>query len=436
MSTIEAVPQGTIHAGWALKLGALFKTWRRRWFVLMRGELLYFTSLGTSPKGVIDLTPAVVFLDPTCKRQPAFSIRNEDRTWHIVTETRMEAVEWVNKIRCTIATGYHAVSVHDFKVLWQLGAGEYGKVFLVEYCATRELFAMKSLSKKQIIEGDLVERTLAERSVLLTANHPFLISARWAFQTTKKAVLVMEYAPGGDLLRRMRVDRKFSEPRAQIYAAQLVLGIEYLHGIGIVHRDLKPGNILIDSTGHLRITDFGFVKERMGRDSTTETFCGTPEYIAPEIVAHKPYTMMVDWWSLGIVIYEMLVGQPPFMDKNLSTLYAAITQKTIRFPDRGPSQAARDLILALCQKDPSRRLGADQGASAIKNHPFFAGVVWQDVLEKRIPMEWVPVAMPTHTDLIQDTYAAREAVEEDEVSSWAVRRIRDFSLIGVRPNLE
>jgi serine/threonine protein kinase len=258
---------------------------------------------------------------------------------------------------------------------------------------------MKSMSKKKLVEFDLMERTFTERNILVQANHPFIVSARWSFQTESKAILVMDYLPGGELWRRLRDEQKFSEGRTRIYAAELVLAIDYLHELGVIHRDLKLENILFDRDGHLHVTDFGLIKERM-TGTTTKTFCGTPQYLAPEILSSKPYDRMVDWWSLGVLVYEMRYGQPPFYSVNESTMFRSILSSEPPYGN-GPSVYAKAFVRKLLEKDPGQRLGSGpRGVLEIKEHPFFDGIDWEKVLQKEIPMEWAP-HMRSETDTTQ-----------------------------------
>jgi hypothetical protein len=202
-----------VKSGWCIKLGAIFKTWRKRWFVLTPRELQYFVAPSRQQKGAIDLSGASASLDPKCKRQPAFAVRAGRRTYQIVAETGPDAADWVRVITEAVNACHEKVGLEDFQILRVIGQGSYGKVRLVQYRRTGHLYAMKSLSKKKLVEFDLTARTYAERNLLVQANHPFIVSARWSFQTESKAVLVMDYLPGGELWARLREEHAFSEPR-------------------------------------------------------------------------------------------------------------------------------------------------------------------------------------------------------------------------------
>jgi len=195
--------------------------------------------------------------------------------------------------------------------------------------------------------------------------------------------MVLDYVPGGELFGRLKEEGSFSEQRVRLYAAEILVGLGHLHSLKYVYRDLKPENILVDSDGHLKLTDFGLVKTKMETDSTTSTFCGTPEYIAPEMLQQQPYTKSVDWWSFGILVYEMLTGLPPFYDENVNKMYRMILSEPLTFPD-SMSPEAQDLISQLLDRNPETRLGASANDyEDIKKHPFFAPLNWDKVLSKQ-----------------------------------------------------
>jgi serine/threonine protein kinase len=382
-------------------------------------------------RGRISLQNAIAYLDPSCKRQPAFALRTSenDRVYLIVADTVESAQAWIDKIREVVTAAHVQVTVQDFDLLRVIGKGAYGKVTLVRFVRNQQLFAMKSLSKQRLVEYDLIGRTETERNVLMRANHPFIVSARWSFQTERKIFLIMDYVPGGELFNRLRKKGHIREPDVRLYAAELVLAIDYLHSIGVIHRDLKPENILVDERGHLRITDFGLVKEKMLGGATTQTFCGTPEYIAPEVIANRPYDHMCDWWSLGILIYELLSGVPPFIEQNMNKLYRMILRDEMVFtPSFTPN--AVSLIRGLCTKRPNERLGFG-GAHEIKQHPFFTGIAWDQILEKSVAMPWKPtIASGTDTSMFDASLTAQipEISDDGDVPEEA-RYIRGFSQV-------
>ena len=205
------------------------------------------------------------------------------------------------------------VGKDDFQMLQKIGEGNYAVVLLVRQKGTGEYLAMKILNKNMLIERDEVEHTRTERAVLGLADHPFLVKMKYAFQTQEKLYLVMNFANGGELFSHLKKEKRFNEERARFYAAEIALGIQYLHDQGIIYRDLKPENVLLDAEGHVVLTDFGLSKSLRGESDRTRTFCGTPEYLAPEILLNQGHGKPVDWWSFGTLLYEMIVGIPPYV---------------------------------------------------------------------------------------------------------------------------
>jgi serine/threonine protein kinase len=405
-----------VKEGSGKKQGGFIKSWKSRWFILKGSTLEYLEKKGGKPKGSIELTPttkATAATSAECPKQPALKIEvTHGRVYFIQFGKAKEVEEWAQAIEKALpkaapaaapsaapagapvapaAPAAKKVSVDDFELLRVIGRGSYGKVQLVRSKADKCLYAMKSLRKRALRDSDQLDQTMVERNVLLKTVHPFLVGAHWAFQSDEKIFLVLDYVPGGELFSRLREEQKFPEARTQLYAAEVLLGLGFLHAQGFVYRDLKPENILVDRDGHLRITDFGLVKTEMKSEAaTTSTFCGTPEYIAPEMLQGLPYTRAVDWWSYGILVFEMLSGMPPFFDENSNKMYRMVINDPVVFPGHMSPQA-KDLIGKLLEKNPALRLGSgEEDVEEIKAHPFFNGINWDALLKKEIEPEWKP----------------------------------------------
>ncbi|XP_051984363.1 serine/threonine-protein kinase N2-like [Xyrauchen texanus] len=283
-------------------------------------------------------------------------------------------------------------SLKDFKCVAVLGRGHFGKVLLAEYSITGEMFAIKALKKGDIVTRDEVESLMCEKRIFETVNsvrHPFLVNLFACFQTKEHVCFVMEYAAGGDLMMHIHAD-VFSEPRAMFYAACVVLGLQFLHKHKIVYRDLKLDNLLLDTEGFVKIADFGLCKEGMGYQDRTSTFCGTPEFLAPEVLTETSYTRAVDWWGLGVLIFEMLVGESPFPGDDEEEVFDSIVNDEVRYP-RFLSTEAISVMRRLLRRNPERRLGAgERDAEDVKKHLFFRNIDWDGLLAKKVKPPFVP----------------------------------------------
>ncbi|XP_008204752.1 serine/threonine-protein kinase N isoform X5 [Nasonia vitripennis] len=285
------------------------------------------------------------------------------------------------------------MSLENFRLLSVLGRGHFGKVILSQYRNTGEYFAIKALKKGDIIARDEVESLLSEKRIFEVANatrHPFLVNLFACFQTDAHVCFVMEYAAGGDLMMHIHAD-VFGEPRAVFYSACVVLGLQYLHESRIIYRDLKLDNLLLDTEGYVKIADFGLCKEGMGFGDRTGTFCGTPEFLAPEVLTETSYTRAVDWWGLGVLIFEMLVGESPFPGDDEEEVFDSIVNDEVRYP-RFLSLEAIAIMRRLLRKNPDRRLGSsERDAEDVKKQAFFRHIAWDDLLLRRVKPPFVPV---------------------------------------------
>eukprot|EP00916_Digyalum_oweni_P019226 GHVL01032014.1.p1 GENE.GHVL01032014.1~~GHVL01032014.1.p1 ORF type:complete len:366 (-),score=56.98 GHVL01032014.1:128-1225(-) len=283
------------------------------------------------------------------------------------------------------------VTLDDFVLLKVIGKGSYGKVMLVRYRTDGSVYAMKMLRKENIVKRNQVEHIKTERSVMEQLSHPFIVELKYAFQTKKKLYFVMEYCPGGELFFHLSRACRFPEQRARFYSAEILLALEHLHKLDIVYRDLKPENVLLDAEGHIKLTDFGLSKEGIQDNFSARSLCGTPEYLAPEILNRTGHGRAVDWWSLGAIIYEMLTGLPPFYTKDRDKLYENIRTGELKYP-AFISAAANSLLEGLFQRNPNKRLGGGpDDALEIKRHPFYASHVdWAALKARKIAPPFKP----------------------------------------------
>ena len=301
-----------------------------------------------------------------------------------------------------------SLKIEDFDLLKVVGKGSFGKVMQVMKKDTQRIYALKTIRKQHIISRSEVAHTLAERSVLAQINNPFIVPLKFSFQSPEKLYLVLAFVNGGELFHHLQKEQRFDINRSRFYAAELLCALECLHGFGVIYRDLKPENILVDYVGHIALCDFGLCKLDMKDEDKTNTFCGTPEYLAPELLHGQGYTKAVDWWTLGVLLYEMLTGLPPyvngathvpedwankvfrFYDENTNEMYRKILAEPLHFPspDIVPP-AARDLLTKLLDRDATRRLGSN-GASEIKAHPFFHSIDWRKLLDRKYEPSFKP----------------------------------------------
>lgn len=282
------------------------------------------------------------------------------------------------------------VKLTDYEVLQTLGTGSFGRVRLAKNKSNSKYFALKILKKAEIIRLKQVDHVISENSILASIKHPFIVNMEGFTQDDRYLYFVLEYVPGGELFTYLRNVGRLENQHAAFYAAQISLIFEYLQSKNVVYRDLKPENLLIGEDGYLRLTDFGFAKVLEG-GGRTYTLCGTPEYLAPEILLNKGHGKPVDWWTLGILVYEMLVGIDPFSDEDPMAIYQKILKGKIKFP-KDFDNDAKSIVKHLLEADVSKRYGnLKNGAGDVKNHRWFTNINWQMILDKKMPSPYKPL---------------------------------------------
>ncbi|XP_035490617.2 serine/threonine-protein kinase Sgk2b isoform X1 [Scophthalmus maximus] len=278
----------------------------------------------------------------------------------------------------------------DFDYLKVIGRGSFGKVLLARHRKQGGYYAVKVLQKQMVVKRKEQRHVMVERSVLLKGlQHPFLVGLNFSFQTPNMLYFVLDYVNGGELFYYLQREGSFAEPRSAFYTAEMAMAVGYLHSLDIVYRDLKPENILLDSGGHVMLTDFGLCKEGVALGGTMHTFCGTPEYLAPEVLQGHPYSPAVDWWGLGTVLFEMLYGLPPFYSRNMAEMFENKLNAPLQLGS-GVTPAARSLLEGLLERDVSKRLGASSDLVELQEHPFFASIDWDDLLARKVTPPFIP----------------------------------------------
>ncbi|KAF9929856.1 hypothetical protein BGZ67_006115 [Mortierella alpina] len=314
-------------------------------------------------------------------------------------------------------------NLDDFRIHRTLGTGSFGRVHLVQSRFNSRFYAMKVLKKTEVVRLKQVEHTNNEKMILERVEHPFLINLWGTFQDVRNLYMVMDYVVGGELFSVLRKSQRFPEHVARFYTCEVLLALEYLHSHAVIYRDLKPENLLLDSMGHIKITDFGFAKHVP--QNMTWTLCGTPDYLAPEIIQSKGYGKAVDWWSMGVLMFEMCAGFPPFFDEDHIKLYGKIMAGKVKYPSHF-QPALKDLLKRLLTADLTKRYGNLRGgATDIKNHPWFEGVNWDLVYSRQIEAPYRPTILgegdaSNFDDYPEDAeqYGVYPAGEMDELGSY------------------
>ncbi|RQM25715.1 hypothetical protein B5M09_004305 [Aphanomyces astaci] len=346
----------------------------------------------------------------------------------------------MGKKRQQAGTGRSNISIKDFELLKVVGQGGFGKVFMgrkVSGPDSGQVYAIKVLQKDQVVSNGLVHTTMAERHILIEVAHPFVVKLHYAFQSDSKLYLVMDYLSAGSLAVHLRKWRKFPETFARFYAAEVALAIAHLHQVNIIYRDVKLENVLMDSDGHVSIADFGLSKQGVSGLKGAKTFCGTAAYIAPELLKGQNYGKAADWWSFGILLYEMIGGKPPYYHRNRDIMFQTIlTQQWVTFTP-GFSDAAVDLIRGLLNRDPMQRLGSGPtGADEVLMHPFFKEFDWQLMLKRQVKTPYDPQVGKLDTAYVPRNVRQDGVTARDREASMLFSHdgdFRGFSFIGGDP---
>ncbi|XP_026568047.1 serine/threonine-protein kinase N3 [Pseudonaja textilis] len=376
--------------------------------------------------------PPRLFLPLSCKETVASPTDPAERKTHLLHEKTGKLQQ--TSIRRT------PLRLEDFRCMAVLGRGHFGKVLLARHKATQNLFAIKALKKQEIISRDDLDSLYCEKrifEVINSSGHPFLVNMFACFQTSSHVCFLMDYAPGGDLMMHISFNN-FSEDTTRFYSSCVILGLQFLHEKTIIYRDLKMDNLLLDSEGFVKIGDFGLCKEGVGFGDRTSTFCGTPEFLAPEILTDPSYTRAVDWWGLGVLIFEMLVGESPFHGDNEEEMFDSIISEEIRFP-HFLSELSTSLLHKLLQKCPERRLGAGANdAEEVKIHPFFKEMNWAALFARKLKPPLVPT-LKSATDVsnFDKEFTSQKPVltPPDEAIPLSVEeqaRFKDFDFLSKR----
>nr|P49673.1 RecName: Full=cAMP-dependent protein kinase catalytic subunit; Short=PKA C [Ascaris suum]CAA49464.1 catalytic subunit of cAMP-dependent protein kinase [Ascaris suum] len=314
-------------------------------------------------------------------------------------------------VSITIDPNNNKLNVDDFDRICTIGTGSFGRVYLVQHRASEQYFALKKMAIREVVSMRQTEHVHSEKRLLSRLSHPFIVKMYCASWDKYNLYMLFEYLAGGELFSYLRASRTFSNSMARFYAAEIVCALQYLHSKNIAYRDLKPENLMLNKEGHLKMTDFGFAKEVIDR---TWTMCGTPEYLAPEVIGNKGHDTAVDWWSLGVLIYEMMIGIPPFRGKTLDEIYEKIILGKLRFT-RSFDLFAKDLVKKLLQVDRTQRLGNQKdGAADVMNHKWFTDIDWDDVQNMKLTPPIIPTLYSNGDTGNFDSY---DECSDDEIAA-------------------
>ena len=373
------------YSGVLKRKGAFFGMWNQCWCEVHGQEFFIFKSKES------DTVERKVSINPETTAKPVpgpgfkFSLQNPgEQNYLFGCENEDLQMEWLLAIKSATIKD-NTTTMDSFNIISVLGRGFYGKVMLVQKKGTNQLFAIKTLHKSRLVKARKVHTVFCERNIMMKVKHPFIVSLSFAFQSPSKFYLGMEYIPGGELFRYVQKKGKLPIEEVRFYVAEIGLALEHLHSLGVIYRDLKPENVLLDEEGHIKLTDFGLSKE-INETNSTNTFCGTAEYLAPEIIRHEDYSFPVDYWALGCLTYELCFGMTPFFDENKNKVFQKVLCDEPYYDDDTDPFLA-DFINKLLDKNQETRYTFDK----LRNHPFWENFDFDACLEKKIHPVYVPM---------------------------------------------
>lgn len=423
----DVIGTGIDLMGWMKKKGKIFGVWKG-YYVELHKKDLYIRK--NNREGKIrhhySINPETRINVIDSKKRPYIEIcMPNTRPVRLQPDSEESLFQWANALR-SAAADKTQLTVDSFDVISVIGRGFYGKVFLAQLKGTDEYFALKAVKKEQLVSSNQTRTIVEEKTILQKVSHPFIVDLKFAFQTASKFYVGLEYLPGGDLFGLIQRRGRIPIEDVRIYAGEIALALEHLHSHGIVYRDLKPENVLIAADGHLKLTDFGLSKD-ITQEGTTRTFCGTGEFIAPEIIIGRPYGFSADWWSFGVLIYQLLFGDTPFYNPSRKQMHNNIRYADPKYPE-GIDPSIISFINGFLCKSPLCRSTYQK----VENHPF-----WDDVTRKSLMMKdkqpsFIPrISMSTSTEYFDETFTTEEVNDSDaEPMLGEENIIRGFSYIS------
>lgn len=440
------------YAGMLKKLGGGMVSQKQDRYFELRGRYLYYykkkpaSATDREEAGSIDMQDTVISDDP--KNACGFNISGPKlpKTYQLFASSDSEKAGWVAALKGWKDDGAKRegggdegpdgtiigkkVGLEDFEAIAVVGKGSFGKVKKVRHKESGEIFALKAMQKDVIMRENLTEHTKAEKNLLSKINHPFIVKLHYAFQDATKLYLVLDFLSGGEVFYHLSQVGNFTEHRSKFYTAQIATALGHIHELKIIYRDLKPENCVLDKDGNCCITDFGLAKPNV-QGQSAQTFCGTPEYLAPEFLTGGGHGKAVDWWSLGILLYEMMYGLPPFYSENVNEMYELILKKPLSFdeePATGPvSSEAQELCKVLLDRDPEKRM---QNVDKFMSHPCYADWDFAKMLRREMEVPFLPDPDKLNFDEEFTGQEARNSIADAGEGGGDVANFANFTYDG------